>query len=136
MTSISQLPKITRIDLKDFPNEDGIRVSKYADGWKATDRPIDVSTQTKLTFEEMVTWLKDNGWDVVEWPASPILGVPRGARAFLGERRSVRTNWELKKYRDQLKIKRDRYFQTPESFGPDLDQLSGMLNCLDLAFVL
>lgn len=120
---------ITRIDLKDFPNEEGIRVSKWAAGWGIDTRPTEIY-QTDKPLSEMVAWLESHGWTVVKWPADPILGVPEGARAFLGsELRPVRKSGEIAYLRRRYTQAQERYFRTRSDSDPTpelLDMLSGI----------
>lgn len=128
---------ITRIDLKDFPNQDGVTVKKFADGWQPNTPPVEISTQRQMSCTDMADWLESHGWHVVRWEACPVLGIPAGARAFKGQPRSVRTRWQLKKYRDELVEKADAYLRTPESYnmanGPTLVY---RVHVLDLAYEL
>lgn len=130
---------ITRIDLQDYPNEPGIRVKKFADGWTPHSAPSEITNQRKLTLAEMVAWLQENGWDVYEWEADDWLGIPAGARAFRqGTKKSVRTNYQLKKLRDDLKKKQDAYYR--EYLGKRAlyqdPPIIRSLGYLDLAYVL
>lgn len=127
---------ITRIDLQDFPNEPGVRVSKYAQGWTIKSHPADISNQREMTLDEMVDWLISHDWDVVRWEAGPELGIPAGARAFRpGTRKSVRSKGQLKKMRDSMKAKAEAYFRTPESFR-NPPSLINRIHVIDLAYEL
>lgn len=105
--------KITRIDLFERPNGT-VFVQKFADGWTATCRPVEMSENDKMTMASMVIWLKENGWDVAEWD--------HGARAWLGKRLPVRNAGQIKKLRE-------RYTRYPAELGKD------QLCAVDLAYV-
>ena len=125
---------ITRIDFKDFPTEAGIRVQKWAEGWGVDTKPTK-TYQTTKTIDEMVAWLKDNGWYVVQWSAAPIFGVPAGGRAFLGDGPlPVRRKYEILKLRRRFTEASERYCRTPESYNQPLPELVGMLHAIDLAY--
>lgn len=128
-------PIITRIDLKDYPHQDGIQVKKWADGWDPNTRPFEISTQRQMTLEQMVAWLRDNGWTVYEWEACPVLGIPAGARAFKGTPHSVRTRYQLKQLRDQYVRKAEEWLRTPESYT-NPPTVVNRIHAIDLAFEL
>jgi len=92
---------ITRIDLQDLPT--GLFVKKYADGWNETSRPIEMHTQTdpSWTLDKACEWLRSQGWNVRRWY--------KGARAFKGPLRHVRTESEVKSLRARLQRNRDLY---------------------------
>jgi hypothetical protein len=124
---------ITRIDLKDFPNEDGIRVSKWAEGWGIDTRPSEIY-QTDKPLAEMVAWLESHGWTVVKWPADPILGIPEGARAFLGsEPLPIRKGPEIQALRRRYTQKQERYFRSRNESDPT-PELTNMLSQINLAY--
>lgn len=133
---MSDQPKITRIDIKDYPHQPGIRVEKYADGWQANSRPYEISTQRQMSLADMSAWLKANGWQVYEWEACPVLGVPAGLRAFKGRPRSVRSRWEMRQLRQELSEKADAYLRTPESYGQVGVSLVNRVHVIDLAYEL
>ena len=86
---------ITRIDLKNYPNEGGIRVAKYADGWTIGGLPREHYTTDTMSLDEMIAWLKAAGWDVIEWKDGKYYGLPDGARAWKGPRKPVRKKSEI-----------------------------------------
>jgi len=133
--SLSHKNIITRVDFRDFPNEPGIQVKKYADGWNPNSNPVEVSTQREMTLEQMVTWLEQHDWTVYRWDVCPVLGLPAGARAFRGEPQSVRTKWQLKKLRDQYLAKAEEWFRTSESYSAPITTVN-RIHAIDLAFEL
>ena len=140
MTSITQTPKITRIDLKDFPNVAGIQVKKWADGWTANSMPAEISTQTKMTLEEMVEWMRENGWDVVTWEADEFMGIPAGARGFKGPRKPIRTRDQMKRERARLQKQSEEWYDTyyrgkQDTYTP-IPYVCGMVHAIDLAYEL
>lgn len=84
--------KVTRIDMYER-GKAGVYVEKYTEGWTAGSPAVDRHTNEEKTLDDMVTWLRENGWKVYEWPG----GGPgsRGARAFLGRPYPVRTRWGI-----------------------------------------
>jgi len=127
-------PSITRIDLKDFPGEEGIRIEKWVDGWRANDPPYQRYVTTNMTLAEMAAWLRAEGWTVFDWRGGEFLGIPDGARAFLGEPRSIRTKYQMKKRREEITRKAEEYFRTPESYRQVPPPLVGKVYAIDLAF--
>jgi hypothetical protein len=84
---------ITRIDLHQVRR--GVLVRKYAAGWDPSTPPVPPSnTNTEMTLEQMISWLRSHGWTVRTW-----LG---GARAWLGKPRPVRERMDLKYSRKRL----------------------------------
>lgn len=84
--------KVTRIDMYEA-GKNGVLVLRFADGWTASSNPVQQHSNTEKTLDEMVAWLKENGWHVYEWPG----GGPgsRGARAFLGRPLPVRSKYGI-----------------------------------------
>lgn len=98
----SQKKRITRIDLYEDPK--GVMVEKYAEGWTAGSYAVQSNKNTEQSLDEMVAWLKQNGWTVLEWPGSG--PKHRGARAFLGRPMPVRTRWGIQYYREYFTRRR------------------------------
>jgi len=90
----SQLPKITRVDLRVQPRGEGVAVLQYPDGWQAWTDPVEMHVNATTGLEDMVKWFKDHGWYVREWPG--------GARAFLGKPIPVRSKKEILRMRSEL----------------------------------
>lgn len=89
--------KITRIDLRKNPQ--GVFVEKYAEGWHASSRPAKDYLNTEMDLDEMVAWLKEQGWTVHCWPG--------GARAWWGHVLPVRTRWAIRYLRDFYSHRKD-----------------------------
>lgn len=99
---MSDKKRITRIDMYEDPK--GVMVEKYAEGWTAGSHAVRSEKNTDKNLDEMVAWLKENGWTVLEWPG---MGKGhRGARAFLGRRMPVRTRWGIQYYREYFTSRR------------------------------
>lgn len=124
---------ITRIDLKDFPNEEGIRIEKWVQGWRANDPPYQRYNSEDMTLPEMAEWLRGEGWAVYDWTGGEFLGIPDGVRAYRGEPRSVRTKYQMKKRRSQIVKKSDEYFRIPGNILKPVPPLVGMVHAIDLA---
>lgn len=126
-----QNPPITRIDMTETTR--GVIVKKFTDGWTATTQvPQSVNTEKKL--DEMVAWLKANGWTVLQWPEVPELGIPHGARAFKGEPMPVRTKYEILHRRSRLTQKLEPYLR-PDPYTGETKKLPIDLYSIDLAYV-
>lgn len=104
---MSEKKRITRIDMYENPN--GVMVEKFAEGWTAGSYAVESYKNTTDSLDEMVKWLKDNGWTVLQWPGSG--PKHRGARAFLGRLMPVRSRWGINYYR-QLFSKPDQKWRT------------------------
>lgn len=124
---------ITRIDLKDFPNEEGIRIEKWLEGWKATDRPYQSYNSDAMSLAEMAAWLRSDGWAVYEWRGGSYFGIPDGVRAYRGKPRSVRTKREMQYRREIIKRKSEEYFRNPNVGATDPKSLLYTISFIDLA---
>lgn len=124
--------KTTRIDI--FNYQDKLTVKKYTEGWNVNSRPAQISTPQNFTYQDILEWLKNEGWEVFEWESCPIMGVPEGARGYLGKPRPVRSRWEIKKLRDHYVKLADAYFSTPASYH-NKPSLINRLHAIDLAYI-
>jgi len=89
---------ITRIDMFVVPS--GIQVMKYAEDWHFDPRARPTDRYLSATqLDEMILWLKDNGWVVRQWNVEG----QTGARAWKETIRPVRTRAEIMRKRNQLK---------------------------------
>ena len=86
---------ITRIDLFQIPA--GVLVHKYPHYWTAATPPASTTTNAAMSLDAMVAWLNENGWTVRRWPG--------GARAWKGEMLPVRSRYQIKRKREELKAR-------------------------------
>jgi hypothetical protein len=92
----AEAKKITRVDLFEHPQ--GVMVNKFEEGWTASSQPVNLHINKEQTLDQMVAWLQENGWRVIQWPgAGP---GNRGARAWLGKPLPVRTRWGIQYVRE------------------------------------
>lgn len=127
---------ITRIEIREFPNQTGLSIKKYGRNWSPKSLPDSITKETKLSIEEIEKWLIDHGWTVYKWSACEYLGIPKGIRAFKGKPRSVRTKYQMKKYRRELEKRVNDYLRTPESYKKPIPEVVGKIHVIDLAYEL
>jgi hypothetical protein len=89
---------ITRIELTE-QRDGSVFVSKFKEGWKASTPAYESYTTNDQTFDEMVAWFNDNGWNHREWYS---LRRGKRCRAFLGKPEPVRTREDIQKMRTMV----------------------------------
>jgi len=86
---------ISRIELREM-HDGKIYVEKYKEGWTASTPAYESYETDDKTFDDMVSWLSDNGWKCYTW-----YQFKRGkrCRAFLGKPMPIRTREEIQQMR-------------------------------------
>lgn len=90
--------EITRIELQQYPTY--VSVAKYDPHWRPGYPAKSRTINKEKSFDEMVAWLKEHGWDVIEF--KDLRAGHRRARAWLGPRYPIRCRADILRLRQEM----------------------------------